>query len=438
MFCINSIYGDILLYNVDERFNIKDVIAREVIDSRGNPTVEVEVITEGHGFGRAIVPSGASTGSHEALELRDKDQRFGGNGVLLAVENVNSIIKPEIIGYDARMQREIDTIMIELDGTENKSKLGANAILAVSLAVAKAAADTAKIPLYKYLGGCNSYIMPVPLMNIINGGKHAGNNLDIQEFMIMPVGANSIAEAVRMGSEVYHVLKQVIVEKYGKSAINVGDEGGFAPPLNETREALNLLLEAIKRANYEDEIVLALDAAATEFYKDGYYQIDGKKLTREQLLEFYKELVDEYPIVSIEDPFHEDDFEGFKIITEELDIQIVGDDIFVTNVKRLKRGIKERAGNALLLKVNQIGTLTEAIDAANLAYRNGYAVIVSHRSGETEDTTIADLSVALNSGQIKTGAPARGERTAKYNQLIRIEQELGMSKYAGRDFRCPF
>ncbi|CAB3287136.1 enolase [Methanocaldococcus lauensis] len=429
-----------LLYNVDERFEIKDIVAREVIDSRGNPTVEVEVITKGKGYGSAIVPSGASTGTHEALELRDKEQRFGGKGVLMAVENVNSIIKPEIIGYDARMQREIDNIMIELDGTPNKSKLGANAILAVSLAVAKAAASTAKIPLYKYLGGFNSFVMPVPMMNVINGGKHAGNDLDLQEFMIMPVGALSISEAVRMGSEVYHVLKKVIEEKYGKNAINVGDEGGFAPPLKTSREALDLLTESVKKAGYEcgEDIVFALDAAASEFYKDGYYHVEGKKLSREELLDYYKALVEEYPIVSIEDPFHEEDFEGFAIITKELDIQIVGDDIFVTNVERLRKGIEMRAGNALLLKVNQIGTLSEAIDAANLAFRNGYGVIVSHRSGETEDTTISDLAVALNSGQIKTGAPARGERTAKYNQLIRIEQELGITKYAGKNFRCPF
>ena len=427
-----------MLYNMDERFEIKDVIAREVIDSRGNPTVEVEVITKGNGYGSAIVPSGASTGTHEALELRDKEQRFGGKGVLMAVENVNSIIRPEILGYDARMQREIDNIMIQLDGTPNKSKLGANAILAVSLAVAKAAAATAKIPLYKYLGGFNSYIMPVPMMNVINGGKHAGNDLDLQEFMIMPVGATSIAEAVRMGSEIYHVLKNVIMEKYGKNAVNVGDEGGFAPPLKTSREALDLLTESVKKAGYEDEIVFALDAAASEFYKDGYYYVEGKKLTREELLDYYKALVDEYPIVSIEDPFHEEDFEGFAMITKELDIQIVGDDLFVTNVERLRKGIEMKAANALLLKVNQIGTLSEAVDAAQLAFRNGYGVVVSHRSGETEDTTIADLAVALNSGQIKTGAPARGERTAKYNQLIRIEQELGLSKYAGRNFRCPF
>ncbi|AEF96369.1 phosphopyruvate hydratase [Methanotorris igneus] len=428
-----------MLKHVDDSFEIYDIHAREVLDSRGNPTVEVEVLTLGRGIGSAIVPSGASTGTHEALELRDKSKRFGGKGVLEAVDNVNSIIKPELIGYDSRMQREIDTIMIELDGTENKSKLGANAILAVSMAVAKAAADTASLPLYKYLGGCNSFVMPVPMMNVINGGKHAGNALDFQEFMIMPVGADSIAEAIRIGAETYQALKKVILEKYGKNAINVGDEGGFAPPIEDARDALNLLAEAAKLAGYENDIVFALDCAASEFYKDGYYIVKGEKLTREQLIELYKELTDEYPIVSIEDPLHEEDFEGFAMVTKELKgVQIVGDDLFVTNINRLRKGVEVGAANALLLKVNQIGTLSEAIDAANLAFRNGYGVIVSHRSGETEDTTIADLAVALNAGQIKTGAPARGERTAKYNQLIRIEEELGYPKYAGRYFRVPF
>ncbi len=426
---------------MDDSFNIYDIKAREVIDSRGNPTVEVEVLTFGGGYGKAIVPSGASTGTHEAVELRDKDLRFGGKGVLLAVDNVNSIIKPELIGYDSRMQREVDIIMRELDNTENKGKLGANAILAVSLAVAKAAADTASIPLYKYIGGCNSYIMPVPMMNVLNGGKHAGNELDFQEFMIMPIGADSIAEAVRMCSETYHTLKNVILEKYGKDAVNVGDEGGFAPPVKDIRETLDLLNIAVNKAGYEDKIVFALDPAASEFYdvNEGKYIVNGKYMTTDELIELYKEVVNEYPIVSIEDPLHEEDFEGFAAITKELkDIQIVGDDIFVTNTTRLRKGIEMGAGNALLLKVNQIGTLSESIDAANLAFRNGYGVVVSHRSGETEDTTIADLAVALNTGQIKTGAPARGERTAKYNQLIRIEEELGCPKYAGKYFRCPF
>ena len=430
-----------MLKNMDDSFDIYDIKAREVIDSRGNPTVEVEVLTAGGGYGSAIVPSGASTGTHEAVELRDKDLRFGGKGVLLAVDNVNSIIKPELIGYDSRMQREIDIIMRELDNTENKGKLGANAILAVSLAVAKAAADTASLPLYKYIGGCNSYVMPVPMMNVLNGGEHAGNELDFQEFMIMPVGADSIAEAIRMCAETYHTLKKVILEKYGKDAVNVGDEGGFAPPVNDIREALDLLNNAVKNAGYEDKIVFALDCAASEFYdaEKGKYVVKGNDMTTDELVELYKEIVNEYPIASIEDPLHEEDFEGFATITKELKgIQIVGDDLFVTNTKRLREGIKSGAGNALLLKVNQIGTLSESIDAANLAFRNGYGVVVSHRSGESEDSTIADLSVALNAGQIKTGAPARGERTAKYNQLIRIEEELGYPKYAGKDFRCPF
>ena len=430
-----------MLKNMDDSFDIYDIKAREVIDSRGNPTVEVEVLTAGGGYGSAIVPSGASTGTHEAVELRDKDLRFGGKGVLLAVDNVNSIIKPELIGYDSRMQREIDIIMRELDNTENKGKLGANAILAVSLAVAKAAADTASLPLYKYIGGCNSYVMPVPMMNVLNGGEHAGNELDFQEFMIMPVGSDSIAEAIRMCAETYHTLKKVILEKYGKDAVNVGDEGGFAPPVNDIREALDLLNNAVKNAGYEDKIVFALDCAASEFYdaEKGKYVVKGNDMTTDELVELYKEIVNEYPIASIEDPLHEEDFEGFATITKELKgIQIVGDDLFVTNTKRLKEGIKSGAGNALLLKVNQIGTLSESIDAANLAFRNGYGVVVSHRSGESEDSTIADLSVALNAGQIKTGAPARGERTAKYNQLIRIEEELGYPKYAGKDFRCPF
>ena len=430
-----------MLKNKDDSFEIVEIEGREVIDSRGNPTVEVEVLTRGGGYGRAIVPSGASTGIHEAVELRDKSKRFGGKGVLLAVDNVNSIIRPELIGYDSRMQREIDTLMNMLDGTKNKDKLGANAILSVSLAVAKAAADTASLPLYKYIGGCNSYIMPVPMMNVINGGEHAGNDLDFQEFMIMPIGADSIKEGIRICSETYHILKTVIKEKYGKGATNVGDEGGFAPPIKDIREALDLLTESVKKAGYEDKIVFAIDSAASEFYNSekGLYIVGGKELTTDDLLKLYKEIVEEYPVVSIEDPFHEEDFDGFSKITEELkNIQIVGDDIFVTNTERLREGIKKKSANALLLKVNQIGTLSESIDAANLAFRNGYSVVVSHRSGESEDTTIADLSVALNSGQIKTGAPARGERTAKYNQLIRIEEELGCPKYAGKNFRNPF
>jgi len=430
-----------LLKNINSSYNIKDILGREVIDSRGNPTVEVEVITEGGGYGSAIVPSGASTGVHEAVELRDGEVRFGGKGVLLAVDNINSIIKPELIGYDSRMQREIDIIMKELDSTSNKRKLGANAILAVSLAVAKAAADTASLPLYKYIGGCNSYIMPVPMMNVLNGGVHAGNELEFQEFMIMPIGADSISEAIRICTETYHTLKKVILNKYGKNATNVGDEGGFAPPVKGIDEALDILEKAVKIAGYEDKIAFAIDCAASEFYnlEKECYILNGKEVSTDELISIYREITERYNVVSIEDPFYEEDFEGFARIIKELkNIQIVGDDIFVTNTERLKEGIKMGSANALLLKVNQIGTLSESIDAANLAFRNGYGVVVSHRSGESEDTTISDLSVALNSGQIKTGAPARGERTAKYNQLIRIEEELGYPKYAGRNFRCPF
>jgi len=417
---------------MEDVFRITSIRAREILDSRGNPTVEVDVYTKG-GFGRAAVPAGASKGVHEALEIRDGGKRYHGRGVLSAVRNVNEIIAPRVIGMDSRKQWEIDRLMIELDGTKNKSKLGANAILGVSLAVAKAAADTYKMPLFKYLGGLKARLLPVPLMNIINGGKHAGNQLSIQEFMIVPVGADKFSEALRIGAEVYHELKSYLKEKYGVSAINVGDEGGFAPPMKETREALDALVEAVKRAGYSEgkDVVLALDAAATSFYnaeKKTYY-IDGKELTSDELLQMYIDLVDEYPIKSIEDPFQEEDFESFAKLTEKIGskVQIVGDDLFVTNVERLKRGIELKATNALLLKVNQIGTLTEAIQAAELAMSNGYNVIVSHRSGETEDITISHLAVALNAGQIKTGAPARGERTAKYNELLRIEEYLGDS-----------
>jgi len=413
-----------------EDFIIADVSARWILDSRGNPTVETEVVTIGGGFGRAAVPAGASRGKHEALELRDGGKKFRGKGVLNAVRNVNEVIAKKIMGMDSRNQRGIDRVMIKLDGTPNKSKLGANAILSVSLAVAKAAANTYGLPLFQYLGGALARVLPVPLMNIINGGKHAGNKLKIQEFMIVPVGADSFSEALRVGCEVYQYLKEYLVENYGKSAINVGDEGGFAPPLKISREALEALRKSVERAGYElgRDVLLALDAAASEFYDEekGVYEIDGKELTRDELLDYYAELVGEYPIVSIEDPFHEEDFEGFRIAVEKLKgVQIVGDDLFVTNLSRLRKGIEMGAANALLLKVNQIGTLTEAIDAAFESFRNGYNVIVSHRSGETEDTTVAHLAVALNTGQIKTGAPARGERTAKYNELLRIEEYLG-------------
>ena len=417
-----------------EDFLIASVSGRWILDSRGNPTVEAEVVTIGGGYGSAAVPAGASKGRHEALELRDGGKEFRGRGVSKAVENINEVIAKEIVGLDAREQRKIDETMIRLDGTPNKSKLGANAILAVSLAVAKAAANTYGIPLFQYLGGALARVLPVPLMNVINGGKHAGNELRIQEFMIVPVGADSFREALRIGCEVYYELKERLKAKYGKSAINVGDEGGFAPPMRESREALDALMEAIKGAGYEpgSDVVLALDAAATEFYdpSDGKYEIDGRKLSRDELLDYYARLVEEYPIVSIEDPFQEDDFEGFKLAVERLQgLQIVGDDLFVTNITRLSKGIDMGAANALLLKVNQIGTLSEAVDAAFKAMRNGYNVIVSHRSGETEDVTIAHLAVALNAGQIKTGAPARGERTAKYNELLRIEDYLGDSAF---------
>ncbi|MFA4647678.1 phosphopyruvate hydratase [Pyrococcus kukulkanii] len=429
---------------MENPYEITAVVAREILDSRGNPTVEVDVYTN-VGMGRAAVPSGASTGTHEAIELRDGGKRYHGKGVRRAVENVNKIIAPELIGMDVRWQREIDTLLLELDGTENKSNLGANAILAVSLAVAKAAADSLDLPLYRYIGGANAYVLPVPLSNVINGGVHAGNELDFQEFMIMPIGADSFREAIRWVSETYHVLKKVIMEKYGKNAVNVGDEGGFAPPMKEVTEPLDVLVEAIEEAGYKpgDEIALALDAASSEFFNAeiGKYVVGGKEYTREELLELYKELTSTYPIVSIEDPFHEEDWEGFVMITKELGkkVQIVGDDLFVTNPKRLVKGIQMGAANALLLKVNQIGTLSEAIDAAYTAFRAGYGVVVSHRSGETEDSTIADLAVALNAGQIKTGAPARSDRNAKYNQLIRIEEELeGVAIYAGKKFRKVF
>ncbi len=420
-----------LTYNDD--FVISNIRGRWILDSRGNPTVEADLFTLGGGFGRAAVPSGASTGSHEALELRDGGKKFHGKGVEKAVRNINEIIAKELIGLDSRNQALVDATMIRLDGTPNKSRLGANAILAVSLANAKAAADTYGLMLFQYLGGTRARTMPVPLMNIINGGKHAGNRLAIQEFLIVPVGADKFSDALRIGSEVYHSLKAYLKEKYGPTAINVGDEGGFAPPMEKTREALDALVAAIKAAGYEpgEDVMLALDAAATEFFdkEKQVYRIDGQEMTREQLLEFYRKLVEEYPIVSLEDPFHEEDFEGFALATRELPIQIIGDDIFVTNVERLKKGIEMGAANALLLKVNQIGSLTEAMEAARLAMENKYAVVVSHRSGETEDATIAHIAVALNCGQIKTGAPARGERTAKYNELLRIEEFLGRSAY---------
>lgn len=406
-------------------YTIEHIHAREILDSRGNPTVEVDVYTNS-GFGRASVPSGASTGSNEALELRDKDKRYLGKGVQKAVNNVNTEIEKAISGMDVRDQREIDGTMIELDGTENKSRLGANAILGVSLAVAHAASDSLGISLYRYLGGTNAFTLPVPTMNVINGGKHAGNELAIQEFMLQPGGARTFSEALRMGAETYHTLGAILVKKYGNSAVNVGYEGGYAPPLKNTADALDALTCAIEEAGYDKKITIGLDSAASEFYKDGKYKVDGKKLSSGELVDLYSDLVKTYPILSIEDPFEEESFEDFAQLTEKLkDTIIIGDDLFVTNVKRLEKGIEMKAGNALLLKVNQIGTLSESFDAAKLAQRNRFKVVVSHRSAETEDTTIADISVAIGAELIKTGAPARSERNAKYNQLLRIEEELG-------------
>ncbi|GFO96692.1 phosphopyruvate hydratase [groundwater metagenome] len=407
-------------------FTIEHIHAREILDSRGNPTVEVDVLTESGFGGRASVPSGASTGTYEALELRDKDKRYLGKGVAKAVNNVNAEIKKALTGMDVRDQRELDGIMIELDGTDNKSRLGANAILGVSLAVAHAAAASLGISLYRYLGGTNAFMLPVPTMNVINGGKHAGNELAIQEFMLQPKGAKTFAEAIRMGAETYHTLGSILVKKYGNSAVNVGYEGGYAPPLKKTTDALDALTGAIEEAGYGKKISIGLDSAASEFYKKGKYNIDGKAYSAGDMVDFYADLVKTYPILSIEDPFEEEAFGDFATLTGKLkDTIIIGDDLFVTNVARLEKGIKMKAGNALLLKVNQIGTLSEAFDAARLAQKNRYKVVVSHRSAETEDTTIADISVALGAEMIKTGAPARSERNAKYNQLLRIEEELG-------------
>jgi enolase len=408
-------------------YKIQKIHAREILDSRGNPTIEVDVFTP-KGFGRASVPSGASTGTNEALELRDADpNRYGGKGVLTAVKNVNTIIQKELLGLDVRNQREIDELMIELDETDNKSNLGANAILGVSMGVAKAAADSLNIPLYRYFGGSNAFTLPVPTMNVLNGGKHAGNELAIQEFMIQPKGAETFYEALQIGAEIYHILGKLLEKKYGRSSTNVGYEGGYAPKMSESTEALEALVQSIEEAGYTDtEVTIGLDAAASEFYEDESYAIDGKKLAAPELMDYYVELVNSYPILSIEDPFYEEAFEDFEALTNELwDTIIVGDDLFVTNIERLSKGVDMGAANALLLKINQIGTLSEAFDAASMASRNGYTVVVSHRSAETEDTTISDLSVAIGAEMIKTGAPARGERTAKYNQLLRIEEDLG-------------
>ncbi|WP_394280476.1 phosphopyruvate hydratase [Corynebacterium sp.] len=414
--------------------DIIHAFAREIMDSRGNPTVEAGVVLDDGASGSAGVPSGASTGAHEAHELRDGGDRYMGKGVLKAVENVNEEIADEIAGFEADDQRAIDQAMIDLDGTDNKSRLGANAILGVSMAVAKAAAESAGLPLYRYLGGPTAHILPVPMMNIVNGGEHADSGVDVQEFMIAPIGAETFSEALRMGAEVYHNLKKVISDR-GLST-GLGDEGGFAPSVDSTREALDLIVEAIKKSGFEPgkDIALALDVASSEFYEDGKYNFEGGQLSPDEMIKVYEELVAEYPIVSIEDPLDEDDWDGYVTITEKLGdkVQLVGDDFFVTNPERLAKGIEKKAANALLVKVNQIGTLTETFDAVDMAHRNGYRCMMSHRSGETEDTTIADLAVAWGCGQIKTGAPARSERVAKYNQLLRIEQELGEAAvYAG-------
>ncbi|HPE29348.1 MAG TPA: phosphopyruvate hydratase [Candidatus Mcinerneyibacteriales bacterium] len=408
---------------------IIEIIAREVLDSRGNPTVEVEVYTESGAFGRAIVPSGASTGEHEALEMRDGDKnRYLGKGVEKAVSNVNEVIAPELIGVDTTEQRLIDTLLLDLDGTENKSVLGANAMLGVSMAAMKAGADFLGLPLYRYIGGIGAKLLPVPMMNIFNGGKHAANTVDMQEFMIVPAGAPTMKEAVRYGAEVFHTFKKIL-EENGYST-SVGDEGGFAPNLSNNREPLEYMMKAVEKAGYRpgEDIYFAMDPASSEFFKDGLYHLqgDGKKLNSGEMVDYYEKLVKDFPVISIEDGLAEDDWEGWKELTRRLGnrIQLVGDDIFVTNVKRLQRGIESRCANSILIKVNQIGTMSETLDTIELAKTHGYTCVVSHRSGETEDTTIADLTVGLNCGQIKTGSLCRTDRVAKYNQLIRIEEEL--------------
>ena len=415
--------------------DIMHIFAREILDSRGNPTVEVEALLADGSHGRAAVPSGASTGEHEAHELRDGDERYAGKGVLKAVGSVNETIADELAGLEADDQRIVDSLMLELDGSDNKKNLGANAILGVSMAVAKAAADSASLPLYRYIGGPNAHVLPVPMMNILNGGAHADSGVDVQEFMIAPVGAETFTEALRMGTEVYHALKSVLKSK--NLSTGLGDEGGFAPSVGSTKEALDLIVEAIEKAGYTagEDVALALDVASSEFFNDGAYNFEGGRHTPEEMIQVYADLVEQYPIVSIEDPLDQNDWDGYVALTQQLGdkVQLVGDDFFVTNPARLAEGIEKGAANALLVKVNQIGTLTETFDAVELAHRNGYRTMMSHRSGETEDTTIADLAVALSCGQIKTGAPARSERVAKYNRLLRIEEELGpAAEYAGR------
>ena len=409
--------------------------AREILDSRGNPTVEVELALDDGTMSRAAVPSGASTGAFEAMELRDGEKRYSGKGVERAVRAIEDVLAPELIGFEADDQRLIDQTMIDLDGTPNKAHLGANSILGVSLAVARAAADSSGLPLYRYLGGPNAHVLPVPMLNILNGGAHADTNVDVQEFMVAPIGAPTFKESLRWGAEIYHALKTVLKKR--SLATSVGDEGGFAPNLESNRAALDLILEAIALTGLKagQDVALALDVAATEFYKDGFYSFEGKMWGAAEMIEYYASLVAHYPLVSIEDPLSEDDWEGWKAITDDLGskVQLVGDDLFVTNPIRLERGISSGTANALLVKVNQIGTLTETLDAVAIAHRAGYRCMMSHRSGETEDVTIADLAVATNCGQIKTGAPARSERVAKYNQLLRIEEQLDdAARFAGR------
>ncbi|MEW6601708.1 MAG: phosphopyruvate hydratase [Nitrospirota bacterium] len=416
--------------------DIIDVHAREIIDSRGNPTVEVDVVLESGAYGTAAVPSGASTGQREALELRDKDRRFAGKGVLKAVKNINEKIAPRVIGIEADEQVYIDNLMISMDGTKNKSKLGANAILGVSLAVAKAAAMECELSLYRYIGGTSACELPVPMMNILNGGAHADNNLDIQEFMIMPAGAPVFHEAIRMGAEIFHSLKGLLKSK-GLST-SVGDEGGFAPNLKSNEEALTLIIEAIKKAGYRagKDVFLALDVASSELYSGGRYRFEGKAVSSDDMINFYEKLVDKYPVISIEDGLSENDWKGWEALTKRIGkrVQLVGDDIFVTNPEILAKGIEKGIGNSILIKLNQIGSLTETLDAIEMAKRAGYTAVVSHRSGETEDTTIADLAVAMNTGQIKTGSMSRTDRIAKYNRLLRIEEELGdTARFRGRD-----
>ena len=422
-------------------FRIEKILSREVLDSRANPTVQVDLYTAS-GFGRFSVPSGKSKGRLEAIELRDGDrQRYTGLGVQKAVENVNSILGPKILGMDSREQEKIDEILINLDGTDNKARLGANAILGVSIALARASADTAKSPLYRALAGGRKPILPLPLMNILNGGQHAGNDLSFQEFMVIPAGFRTLKDALRCGAEVYHALRVRLEAKYGKSATNVGDEGGFAPPISSIEEALGQINDAVEEAGYSpgQNVILGIDAAADSFYndKDRTYAVDGREIDPDELLELYISLQEKFPLKSIEDPFHDEDFENFSRITKKLGakLQIVGDDLFVTNIKRVAQGIRVKAANALLVKINQIGTLTETIEAVEMARKADYGLVLSHRSGETEDNSIADMSVALATGQIKAGAPARGERTSKYNRLLLIEEELGSSaRFYGPEF----